>query len=226
MHKGKVIVAEEGVYNDFPALIGDYAAWIKSDQENIEAKIMLKNLKTDKTISIYNVNTYSHRNMFLSTADGKILFSDEKDNLGYLYLYDVKSKELQEFKTSYEFIGRARLLNNHQWVYLTFDDPTKRATGKEKLIFYDESTNRTQEVVSDILSSSGLISDFNNQVFLNYNENKYYKKFKVTDNLLVEDGWLEIPNLFRFSAKNDTYIFNQENSIDKGKLIIQSELSN
>lgn len=209
---------EEGVYNDFPILIGDYAAWIQKDDKNDEAQIMLKNLKTDITISIYNVNTYSYRNMFLSTADGKILFSDEKDNLGYLYLYDVNSKELKEFKTSYEFIGRSRLLNNHQWVYLTFGDPSKLPTGKEKMIFYDESTNRTQVVVSDILSTSGLITDFNNQVFLSYNENKYYKKFKVTNNLMVEDGWLEIPYLFRFSAKNNIYIFKQELSDDKKKI--------
>ena len=71
----------------------------------------------------------------MSAKGGKILFTDEKDHFGYLYLYDVKSKEIKEFNSSYEFIGRARLLNDQQWVYLTFDDPSEPSTANGKLIF-------------------------------------------------------------------------------------------
>ncbi|MGE7695045.1 hypothetical protein ACQKNC_13180 [Lysinibacillus sp. NPDC094177] len=216
---------EENVTNDFPILIGDYAAWIKMDRKGEKAEVMLKNLKTSETISIFNLNSFTFRNMSLSAKDGKILFTDEKDHFGYLYLYDVKSKEIKEFKSSFEFIGWARLLNNQQWVYLTFDDPTKSSTGDGKLIFYDSSTNHTQEVVSDMLDVNNLLTDFNNQVFLDTNAYKYYKKFKIKDHLLVEDGWLEAPYLFRYPAENNIYIFDQELN-EKYKLIIQSELPN
>ncbi|MEY9978641.1 hypothetical protein [Lysinibacillus sp. RC79] len=217
---------EENVFNDFPVLIGDYAAWIKMDKKSEKAEVMLKNLKTDETISIFNLNSVTFRNMFLSAKDGKILFTDEKDHFGYLYLYDVKSKEIKEFKSSFEFIGWARLLNDQQWVYLTFDDPSEPSTGDGKLIFYDASTNHTQEVVSDIDSVSELNTDFNNQVFLYFNDNGYYKKFKIKDHLLVEDGLLELHYFFRFSAENDIYIYDQELPNKKYKLIIQSELPN
>lgn len=216
---------EENVINDFPILIEDYAAWIKMDRKSEKAEVMLKNLKTDETISIINSNSFTFRNMSLSAKDGKILFTDEKDHFGYLYLYDVKSKEIKEFKSSYEFIGWARLLNDQQWVYLTFDAPSEPSTGDGKLIFYDASTNHTQEVVSDIDSVSDLNIDFNNQIYLFFNDNEYYKKFKIKDHLLVEDGWLEIPNFFRFSAENGVYIHDYELN-EKGKLIIQSKLTN
>lgn len=215
---------EENVTNDFPILIGDYAAWIKMDRKVEKAEVMLKNLKTDETISIFNLNTYM--NTDLSAKDGKILFTDKKDQFGYLYLYDIKSKEIKEFKSSYEFIGSARLLSDQQWVYLTFDDPSEPPTGDGKLIFYDAATNHSQEVVSAIDSVSELNTDFNNEVFLYFNENGYYKKFKIQDHLLVEDGLLETRYFFRFSAENDIYIYDQELPNEKYKLIIQSELPN
>ncbi|MFE3575147.1 hypothetical protein [Lysinibacillus sp. NPDC059133] len=217
---------EENVINYFPILIGDYATWIKKDRKSEKAEVMLKNLKTDETISIINSNSFTFRNMSLSAKDGKILFTDEKDHFGYLYLYDVKSKEIKEFKSSYEFIDRARLLNDRQWVYLTFDDPSEPSTGDGKLIFYDASTNHTQEVVSDIDSVSDLNTDFNDQIFLYFNENEYYKKFMIKDHLLVEDGWLEIPNFYRFSAENGVYIHDQELPNGKYNLVIQSKLTN
>ncbi|QPQ31869.1 hypothetical protein [Lysinibacillus sp. JNUCC 51] len=212
---------EENVINDFPILIGDFAAWIKMNRKDEKAEVMLKNLKTDKTISIFNLNSFTFRNMSLSAKDGKILFTDEKNHFGYIYLYDVKTKEIKEFKSSYEFIGWARLLNDQQWVYLTFDEPS---TGDDKLIFYDASTNHMQEVVSDIVSVSELNTDFNNQVFLYFNDNGYYKKFKIKDHLLVEDGLLELH--YRFSAENGVYIYDQELPNEKYKLIIQSKLPN
>lgn len=217
---------EEHVTNDFPILVGDYAAWIKMNRKDEKAEVMLKNLKTDETISIFNLNSFTFRNMSLSAKDGKILFTDEKDHFGYLYLYDVKSKEIKEFKSSDEFIGWARLLNDQQWVYLTFDDPSERSTGNRKMIFYDTSTNHTQEVVSDINSVSDLNTDFNNQIVLHYNENEFYKKFMIKDHQLVEEGWLEIPNFYRFSAENGVYIYDQELPNEKYNLVIQSKLTN
>ncbi|WP_223553003.1 MULTISPECIES: hypothetical protein [Lysinibacillus] len=213
---------EENVFNDFPVLIGDYAAWIKMDRKSEKAEVMLKNLKTGETTSIFNLNSFTS----LSAKDGKLLFTDKKDHFGYIYLYDVKSKEIKEFKSSYEFIGWTRLLNDQQWVYLTFDDPSEPSTGDGKLIFYDAATNHSQEVVSDIDSVSELNTDFNNEVFLYFNENGYYKKFKIQDHLLVEDGLLETRYFFRFSAENDIYIYDQELPNEKSKLIIQSELPN
>ena len=217
---------EENVINDFPILIGDYATWIKKDRKSENAEVMLKNLKTDETISIIKSNSITFRNMSLSAKDGKILFTDEKDHFGYLYLYDVKSKEIKEFKSSYEFIGSARLLNDQQWVYLTFDEPSEPSTGDGKLIFYDASTNHTQEVVSNIDSVSELITDFNNQVFLYFNDNGYYIKFKIKDHLLVEDGLLELHYFFRFSAENGVYIYDQELPNKKYNLVIQSKQFN
>ncbi|TQR30099.1 hypothetical protein C7Y47_16580 [Lysinibacillus sphaericus] len=213
---------EENVTNDFPILIGDYATWIRMDRKDDKAEVMLKNLRTDETVSIFNLNSFTYS---LSAKDGKILFTDKKDHFGYLYLYDVKSKEIKEYNSSYEFIGRARLLNDQQWVYLTFDDPSEPSTADEKLIFYDALTNHTQEVVSDIDSVSDLNTDFNNQLFLYFNENEYYKQFRIKDHLLVEDGWLEMPDIFRFSAENGFYIYKYELN-EKGKLIIQSQLTN
>ncbi|MGE8000932.1 hypothetical protein ACQKOF_20105 [Lysinibacillus sp. NPDC093190] len=69
---------EENVFNDFPVLIGDYAAWIKSDRKVEKAEVMLKNLKTNETESIFDLNTYTFMNMHLSSKDGKILFTDKK----------------------------------------------------------------------------------------------------------------------------------------------------
>jgi len=218
---------DENVSNDFPILIGDYAAWIQMDRKDEKAQVLLKNLKTDETISIYDLNSYTYRNMNLSAKDGKILFTDEKDYFGYLYLYDVKSKEIKEFKSSYEFIGSARLLSNQQWVYLTFDDPTKSSTGDGKLIFYDASTNHTQEVVSEVSIANNLYTDFNNQVFFSYNNDENCSKlFHVKNNSLVEIKKFKTPYIYGFAAENNIYIINQDLSDEKRKLIIQSELPN
>lgn len=197
---------EKNVTNDFPILIGDYAAWIQKDRKDEKAQVMLKNLKTDETISIYDLNSYTNRNMNLSAKNGKILFTDKKGYFGYLYLYDIKSKEIKEFKSSYEFIGSARLLSDQQWVYLTFDDPTKSSTGDGKLIFYDASTNHTQEVVSEVLIVNTLYTDFNNQVFFSYNNDEYCRKlFHVKNNSLVEIEKFETPYIYGFSAENNIY---------------------
>ncbi|MFJ6207515.1 hypothetical protein [Lysinibacillus sp. NPDC092081] len=222
---------EENVFNDFPVLIGDYAAWIKSDRKVEKAEVMLKNLKTNETESIFDLNTYTFMNMHLSSKDGKILFSDKKNNNGYLYLYDVKSKEIEEIKTNYEYIGWASLLNGQQFIYLTFNDPSESSSDDQKLLFYNISNKHTQEVLSDVLTVNAHYTDFNNQVFFSYND-EGMRKFKVKNNLLVEDrelnGELETLNFYRLSADNNIYIINQDLSDEKrkSKLIIQSELPN
>ncbi|MFJ8102125.1 hypothetical protein [Lysinibacillus sp. NPDC096212] len=222
---------EEDVFNDFPVLIGDYAAWIKSDRKVEKAEVMLKNLKTNDTESIFDLNTYTFMNMHLSSKDGKILFTDKKNNYGYLYLYDVKSKEIEEIKTNYEFIGWASLLNGNQFIYLTFNDPSESSTDDQKLLFYNISNKHTQVVLSDVVTVNSHYTDFNNQVFFSYND-EGMRKFKVKNNLLVEDGELnkelETPNFYRLSADNNIYIINQDLSYEKrkSKLIIQSELTN
>ncbi|MEQ6353449.1 hypothetical protein ABNX05_02340 [Lysinibacillus sp. M3] len=213
--------------NDFPVLVEDYAAWISIDLRTGKPKVMLKNLKTNETDSIFDLNTYTFMNMFLSAKEGKILFTDKKNNVGYLYLYDLKSKEIDEIKTDYEFIGWASLLNGQQFIYLTFNDPSEPIVDERKLLFYDVSNKQTQEVVSDVLIVNSIYTDFNNQVFFSYDD-KYFMKFKVKNNLLVKNGELETPDIYRFSAENDLYIINQDLSDEKrkNKLIIQSELSN
>ncbi|AVK86158.1 hypothetical protein C3943_22970 [Lysinibacillus sp. B2A1] len=219
---------DPNIKNDFPILVEDYAAWIAMDTRTRKPKVMLKNLKTNETESIFDLNTYTFMNMFLSAKDGKILFSDKKNNFGYLYLYDVKSKKIKEIKTDYEYIGWASLLNGQQYIYLTFNDPSEAALDEQKLIFYNVSKEHTQEIVSDVLNVNALYTDFNNQVFFSYNNDEYYRKFNVKNNLLVENESLEISNIYRFSAENDIYIINQDLSDEKrkSKLIIQSELAN
>ncbi len=222
---------EENVFNDFPVLIWDYAAWIKSDRKNEKAEVLLKNLKTNETESIFDLNTYTFMNMHLSSKDGKILFTDKKNNVGYLYLYDVESKKIEEIKTDYEFIGWASLLNEQQFIYLTFDNPSESSINDQKLLFYNLSTKRTQEVVSDVLTVNSYYTDFNNQVFFSYND-EGMRTFKVNNNLLVEDGELNealnTPNFYKLSADNNVYIINQDFSDKKRKstLMIQSELPN
>lgn len=217
---------DPNIKNDFPVLVEDYAAWISMDRRTKKPKVMLKNLETKKTESIFDLNTFTFMNMFLSAKDGKILFTDEKNNIGYLYLYDVKSKEIEEIKTDYKYIGWARLLNSQQFIYLTFNDPSESTLDKQKLLFYNVSDKHTQEVVSDALNVNSLYTDFNNQVFFSYDD-KYFMKFKVKNNLLVKNEELETPDIYRFSAENDIYIINQDISDEKrkNKLIIQSELS-
>ncbi|MEK5486422.1 MULTISPECIES: hypothetical protein [Lysinibacillus] len=218
---------DPNINNAFPVLVEDYAAWISIDSRTSKPKVMLKNLKTNETESIFDLNTYTFMNMFLSAKDGKILFTDKKNNVGYLYLYDVKSKEIKEIKTDYELIGWASMLNDQQLIYLTFNDPSESKVDKRKLLFYNISNKHTQEVVSDVLNVNALYTDFNNQVFFSYND-KYLIKFKLENNLLVENSELETPDVYRFSADNDIYIINQDLSDEKrkSKLIIQSELSN
>ncbi|MFE3576042.1 hypothetical protein [Lysinibacillus sp. NPDC059133] len=218
---------DPNINNDFPVLVEDYAAWISMDLRTSKPKVMLKNLKTNETESIFDLNTYTFMNMFLSAKDGRILLTDKKNNVGYLYLYDVKNKEIEEIKTDYEFIGWASLLNGQQLIYLTFNDPSELIVDERKLLFYNVSSKHTQEVVSDALNVNSLYTDFNNQVFFSYDD-KYFMKFKVKNNLLVKNGKLETPDIYRFSAENDIYIINQDLSDEKrkNKLIIQSELSN
>lgn len=218
---------DPNINNAFPVLVEDYAAWISMVRRTNKPKVMLKNLKTNETDSIFDLNTHTFMNTFLSAKDGKILFTDEKNNVGYLYLYDVESKEIEEIKTDYEFIGWASLLNDQQFIYLTFNDPSEPTVDEQKLLFYNVSNKHTQEVVSDILNVNSLYTDFNNQVFFSYDD-KYFMKFKVKNNLLVKNGELETPDIYRFSAENDIYIINQDLSDEKrkNKLIIQRELSN
>lgn len=80
--------------------------------------------------------------------------------------------------------------------------------------------------MSDIDSVSELNTDFNNNVFLYFNNNGFYKKFKIKDHQLVEDGLLKTHYFLRFSAENGIYIYDQELPNEKYKLIIQSELHN
>ncbi|MGE7949474.1 hypothetical protein [Lysinibacillus sp. NPDC093688] len=218
---------DPNIDNDFPVLVEDYAAWISMDQRTSKPKVMLKNLQTNETDSIFDLNTYTFMNMFLSAKEGKILFTDKKNNVGYLYLYDVKSKEIEEIKTNYEFIGWASLLNGQQFIYLTFNDPSEPIVDERKLLFYNVSNKHTQEVVSDVLNVNSLYTDFNNQVFFSYDD-KSFMKFKVKNNSLVKNGKLETPYIYRFSAENGIYIINQDLSDEKrkNKLIIQSKLPN
>jgi len=217
---------DPNIHNAFPVLVEDYAAWIAMDIRTSKPKVMLKNLKTNETESIFDLNTHTFMNTFLSAKDGKILFTDEKNNVGYLYLYDVKSKEIEEIKTDYQFIGWASLLNGQQFIYLTFNDPSEPTVDEQKLLFYNVSNKHTQEVVSDV-NVNDLYTDFNNQVFFSYDD-KSFMKFKVKNNLLVKKGELETPDIYRFSGENGIYIINQDPSDEKrkNKLIIQSELSN
>ncbi|MGE8000931.1 hypothetical protein ACQKOF_20100 [Lysinibacillus sp. NPDC093190] len=137
------------------------------------------------------------------------------------------SKEIEEIKTNYEYIGWASLLNSQQFIYLTFSDPSESSLDNQKLLFYNISNKHTQEVLSDVLTVNAHYTDFNNQVFFSYND-EGMRKFKVKNNLLVEDGELETPNIYRLSAENDVYIINQDLSDEKrkSKLIIQSKLTN
>ncbi|MEB2281403.1 hypothetical protein LAV73_15580 [Lysinibacillus xylanilyticus] len=128
--------------------------WI---ERMIKRKLCLRMVRTDETVSIFNLNSFI---VCLQRIEKYYLLI--KKIILDIYLYYVKSKEIKEFNSSYEFIGRARLLNDQQWVYLTFDDPSEPSTANGKLIFYDALTNHTQEVASDIDSVSDLNTDFNN----------------------------------------------------------------
>ena len=216
--------------NDFPILAGDYAAWIQKEEQTGRSYILLKNLQTNETESIYELNTLSYRNVDLSSLDGKILFTDEKFNVGYVYLYDVKSKELKEMKTPYERIGGAELINDQQWVYLTYSNELYMGyplPDTYNLIFYDATTNFTQEVLSDINSIWTLEKDPHNQLYVGYNENDYLEKYRVEKNNLVQVEKLMIKN--QLSAENGVYIQHEDLNFQddsKRKIIIQNELNN
>lgn len=212
---------DDNFLNDFPVLIGNYVAWIQKDVQKDKASIMVKNLQTNEIESIYDLNTYTFRNMLLSATDEKLLFTDEKNNLGYVYLYDVKSKKLKEIKSPYEQIGWARLINNQQWVYLTFEEDS---SDNQHLIFYDSLSNSTQEVLSnkDIWF---LDKDTKNQVYLRYAESEYLEKYRVEKNKLVKIEKIAVPNIDNFSTKSGIYFLLQNNE-NKKEIIIQDELTN
>ncbi|GEK35395.1 hypothetical protein [Kurthia sibirica] len=213
---------DKNFQNDFPILIGNYVAWIKKDIQKEKAYIMLKNLQTNETKSIFDLTTFTFRNMSLSSTDGKLLFTDEKNKSGYLYLYDVKSKEMKETKSPYEQIGWAKLINEQQLVYLSFANDS---SNNKKLIFYDFSSNNTQEALSNITLVYSLEKDTKNQVYLGYDENEYLEKFRVEKNKLVKVEEFRVPNINGISAKNGIYLLHQDNSSRK-KIIIQNKLTN
>ena len=215
--------------NNFPTLIGDYVAWIQKDAQYGRSSIMLKNLQTNETERIVDLTEHSFRNMDLSATDGKLLFTDEKSNVGYLYLYDVKTKQMKEIKTPYGHIGAAELINEHQWIYLSYGkDPF---TDDKELIFYDSSTNTSQVLLSNISNFWGITIDTENQVYLGYKRNEL-EKYRVEKNKLVLVETLMVPHVDGISAKNDLYILHEDSDIEhkdssiRNKIIIQNNLIN
>ncbi|MBE0448728.1 MAG: hypothetical protein IBX64_11645 [Actinobacteria bacterium] len=93
---------------DAPTLYEDYVAWVRINHKDAP-EVMLYNLQTNKTTVLASLDDYSLYNNFLHAADGKILWTDSKDGIGYYYVYDIKNHAIKAHKGESPYLGYAQL---------------------------------------------------------------------------------------------------------------------
>lgn len=115
-----------------PALYEDYIAWIRINSKGVP-EITLRNLQTDKTTVLASLDYYSLYNSFMHAANGKILWTDSKNGIGYYYVYDIKNGAVKAYKGESPYLGYAKLAGDKIFS-INFEDV--RVWAKQKFGYY------------------------------------------------------------------------------------------
>lgn len=99
---------------DFPFLYNNYVAWVYLDTQNEVPKpvIKLHNLNDKDSIIVSEINDYALYNNFVHIDNGKLLWTDHKDQKGYYKIYDISTKEIKAYESPYKYPSYAMLSNN------------------------------------------------------------------------------------------------------------------
>jgi hypothetical protein len=94
-----------------PALYGDDVAWIDVDEKK-QATIQLLNLKTDKKRAVHRLHRYHLENSRLCMNEGKLVWSDEINQVSHYMVYDLSNHQIQSYKAPGYFPSNVNLVGN------------------------------------------------------------------------------------------------------------------
>lgn len=96
---------------DAPFLYESYVAWIYLNERE-EKQVILYDLETDEKKIISNLNDYGLYNNFLNLANNSLVWTDNKGEIGYYYVYNIETEEIKEIKSSYKYPSYAEIVGN------------------------------------------------------------------------------------------------------------------
>lgn len=107
-----------------PTLYKDYITWIYVNESTKTVEVRLHNLSTNKTFIVANVDYNPEYYPTVYIGEGKLLWTSNKGDKGYYYLYDLKSKNTERYEAPKPFVlyvkyskGKIYSLNSNGIVY-------------------------------------------------------------------------------------------------------------
>lgn len=211
------------VVNGFPSHSGHYLSWIYYDKNKKRSYVMLRDLykKTNKTIFI--LESFRQENSRVSFVKNKILFTDQKNDVSFCYLYNVSNQTLKTFKIPYKNIGWAEILNDHQFLYIRFYSDI---FSENKVFLYDTYRKKEKEFSKQYMDVSRLAVDSQNRILIGTGDKIDFYKYEVTGNTINKIGKLKEKNIFDLQVENGIYIIEKRprNGNIGTKLIISRDL--
>lgn len=171
-----------------PELYNDYVAWVEVIQDK-KIEVKLHDLKSNKTVSIANINNYGLFNAFASINDDKLVWSDVINNKGYYYMYDINSKETKNFPAPKQYPGYP-IYSNNEIYSLNFDDYNQWSI--QSFGYFDIKTQKYNQIDTkssylngfDVYNDKIMIIDNNQKLRLYKLKNDKLESivYKVKDN--------------------------------------------
>ena len=226
IHTNKLIEITDtknlNVDNNFPTLYEHYLSWVSYDKKEDKTYVMLRNLNEDINRKLYTLETYTSENLRVSIVNNKIIFSDQKNGVSYCYIYNVLDQTIQTYKIPYKNIGKVKLLNDHQFVYVRFYSDVYY---ENKVFLYDTNTKKSIAFSKEYMSAHSLVVDSQNYVYVGNGDLEIFEKYQVQDSTIKKLGKVKENDIFNIQANNDVYIIEKSPTKNKGtELIISKEL--
>jgi hypothetical protein len=210
-HISKVVYSDTGVRLILlPDIYKDQVSLLIADkQDNVYCALINKN--TNKVKLLSKINTYGTYNFEVSAREGKLMWTDSKNDsdYGYFYLYDFKTGLIKKVKSPDFYVGYGRFSGNYA-IGMTFLDHRVWNTGKLGYINLKNQKFKylTQTPVdrSDIKDSIVAYGIQNRIYYYDINSNKKAEIMKYSKNPVYSVQFAEDGTLMVGSYKKDGFM--------------------
>ncbi|WP_026676224.1 hypothetical protein [Fictibacillus gelatini] len=209
---------DPSIQNSFPVLSDSHLAWIYYDRKKEKSYVMIRDLNKHRNTKIHSLNSHTLQNNDLSVQNKKILFTDVEKKGGICYIYDIPKQKLYHFRVPHKNIGWGELLNDHQFVYLSFNSSS---FSDNKLVLYNTSTKKVKEFSNKKMGVDGLQKDSSNHLFVHMDGYEDYQIYKVNENTITKLGKLNESDIFDISTNQmGDYLMMKDKTDKRSSLLI------